>query len=74
MQVKGRLDIKMNEGIKAAHQQNSQLLLLCLFLEQDSTPGNASHLSINLIIQAKITRFFPIFSFFLLPFSRTCVK
>lgn len=64
MQVKGRLDIKMNEGIKAAHQQNSQLLLLCLFLEQDSTPGNASHLSINLIIQAKITRFFPIFSFF----------
>lgn len=64
MQVKGRLDIKMNEGIKAAHPQNSQLLLLCLFSEQDSTPGNASHLSINLIIQAKNHSAFSIFSFF----------
>lgn len=61
MQVKGRLDVKMNEGLKAAHPQNSQLLLLCLFSEQDSTPGNASHLSINLIIQDKITRFFQSF-------------
>lgn len=53
----------MNEDIKAGHPQNSQLLLLCPFSEQDSSPGNASHLSINLIIQAKITRLLRSFHF-----------